>query len=1563
MIIGGFMKIDTAVSQPTTVLLLTQDDALLTQVTEALQHDASLRGRFTLNSSTQFPSDRMLNSDAILLDWELVLNGKIDTAVLPSEVPILIIIDLNHIHNIEQSDHFEIYLRNEISSTNLHWAIQKSIQQTRLLQKERQQRAFAEALRDISISLNETLDFDEVLDRILAHVGHVVPYDKVNILLVEGKYTKSVRLLGYENYQEVFDYRFDLSEPTAFRDIIETKEPLLIADVLEYPNWVNLVATTRSWLCAPILIANEVKAFICLDKKTPNFYQEEHLEQLAIFAGQVALAMNKVEQHAATQRQLDELSALHALALASSEARDEDDLIERGTQIIEEALYPDNFGILLLDQKKELLIMHSSYRLNGEVPSYPSIPITKGIVGYVARTGRPYISPDIRKDEYYLLDSGVTRSEICVPLFHDDDVIGVINAESTQIDAFSDVDERLMMTLSNQLSVGIQRMRLFALEQRRRRQAETLREAAITLNATLDVETLLNKLLEFASRFVTFDSANVMLANEQDQLEVKAIRGYKGRDLDAVFSYTFDIGSTPTFKRIYETKKPYLINDTAQSSDWEVLPEVALVRSWLGVPLVVGDEVIGCYSLDKLEVHGFSDEDVRLVEALGSQTAVSLQNIQLLHTTQRAVQESNIVNQISQTLNAAPNITENFPKLSHSLQELTNCQFMSLFLFDDNQETGVIIALDEELVENRQFRQIINVNETSAGRTILNGDIHITSDLSQEIEGYPITEMIYQLGVRSRLNLPLKIGGIVVGSLNMGWLTVNGYQLRQLPLLTQIANAIAQTLERSRLFDEIKRWTHYWTILHEFSRKISEEVEVKTICETAVSYLTQKLNFLGASIFLVDMEQAVAHLEALAGENAERVNVASYQQKFGEGIIGLAAQTNQMVHAPDAEKHPNFLPSVRITIRSEVALPLRSDGQLIGILDMHSDKRNAFSEEDIAIMTIVSDQLATTLGKASLLAETTKRATEIEQRNQELIALNEVGKKLAATLDILDIHRVMYDEIIGKLLQVPYFTIAHYEQGKEKLHCVYAVSQGEEVDCNQVAALTLSDTLLNEIIQVRQAHIAHLDHELFQLIKVWGDGQQLKTFVYVPLISGHRLLGVMFLQSDRDEAFHATDLTLLTTLANQASIAIENAMLFVEMNQRTAELEALFNLSTTLRMANGLSEMFAQTLQKVLQITGGLVSSIYLIDQPTGDLVAYGNYPEEIELRIKRNDAGHSVIDYVVANEDIYIAHDLRTDPVAEFVDDESSIVESLRSSIHLPLRTKDFVVGVLNIGLVEDRAIPEDELRLLTAVSEISGSAIQRSLMVDTLEQHVVERTSELAFANERLQDLDRLKSKFVADVSHELRTPITNISLYLDLIAQGDSTKRDRYLSVLKYQTERLMNLIEDTLNLSRIELGKDKITFHLFDLNDVVRPVAAAHKPSAEAADLQFIRDFAPNLPKMYGERNQMAQVVANLLANAINYTKAGSVRIKTEWRQTEEEVWLIVADTGMGIHAEEIPHLFDRFYRGRDVSQSTIPGTGLGLAIVKEIVDVHAGKIVVDSRLGYGTTFIVKLPIYR
>ena len=227
------------------------------------------------------------------------------------------------------------------------------------------------------------------------------------------------------------------------------------------------------------------------------------------------------------------------------------------------------------------------------------------------------------------------------------------------------------------------------------------------------------------------------------------------------------------------------------------------------------------------------------------------------------------------------------------------------------------------------------------------------------------------------------------------------------------------------------------------------------------------------------------------------------------------------------------------------------------------------------------------------------------------------------------------------------------------------------------------------------------------------------------------------------------------------------------------------------------------------------------------------------------------------------------------------------------------------------------------------------------------------------RLDEIDRLKTKFVSDVSHELRTPVANLSLYLQLLEHGKPEKHAEYMTILENQAARLAHLIENILDLSRLERDKDALVFAPVDLNAAVEPIVTAHRPRAEAAGLALIFEPSASLPRVRAESNRLSQVVANLVTNAVNYTPAGQVRIRT--CQTGKQVCLEVQDTGIGINPGDMPHLFERFYRGTSAAQLDIPGSGLGLGIVKEIVDLHGGHIEVESRLGEGSTFRVCLPL--
>ncbi len=311
------------------------------------------------------------------------------------------------------------------------------------------------------------------------------------------------------------------------------------------------------------------------------------------------------------------------------------------------------------------------------------------------------------------------------------------------------------------------------------------------------------------------------------------------------------------------------------------------------------------------------------------------------------------------------------------------------------------------------------------------------------------------------------------------------------------------------------------------------------------------------------------------------------------------------------------------------------------------------------------------------------------------------------------------------------------------------------------------------------------------------------------------------------------------------------------------------------------------------------------------------------------------------------------------------------RAAACAPLVAQDTIAGVLWVARME--RLSDSDLRLLSAIANMTATGLHRAALHEQslrnaadLEREVDERTRELLAANQRLQELDKLKSKFVSDVSHELRTPVTNVGLYLQLM-ELKPEKSEHYLKVLREQASRLEMLVTEVLDISRLD-NTQELAMEPVNLDEVLAAVVAAQEPHAEASGLTLT--FQPLLQGghhapheaqwVLGDRAKLIQVVTNLVANAVNYTRAGHVCVRSGPGATPGTVKFEVEDSGIGIYPEDLPHLFERFYRGRRDQAPDVPGTGLGLVIVKELIDRHKGSISVHSKVGIGTTFIVTLP---
>lgn len=316
------------------------------------------------------------------------------------------------------------------------------------------------------------------------------------------------------------------------------------------------------------------------------------------------------------------------------------------------------------------------------------------------------------------------------------------------------------------------------------------------------------------------------------------------------------------------------------------------------------------------------------------------------------------------------------------------------------------------------------------------------------------------------------------------------------------------------------------------------------------------------------------------------------------------------------------------------------------------------------------------------------------------------------------------------------------------------------------------------------------------------------------------------------------------------------------------------------------------------------------------------------------------------------------------------------KSFASVPLKVQDRVIGSLTADRLQDHTLTDEDLGVLVTVASQLAIALDHASAYRqiedlnvSLEAKVQERTAaleevnrELHVANHKLRELDELKSTFVSTVSHELRTPMTSIKGYIENMLDGltgsVTEKQVTYLNRIKYNVERLTRLVNDLLDLSRIEVGRVELHFTEVNVAELVSDVIESLGKAAQERSLLLHKDC--DVPPIVADRDKLHQVLVNLIHNAIKFTSPGGEVFVTAKHSGPDAVELCVADTGSGIPPHEVGRVFEKFYRA-DSAPARAKGAGLGLAITKSLVELHHGQIRVDSVVGKGTRFFVTLPL--
>lgn len=307
--------------------------------------------------------------------------------------------------------------------------------------------------------------------------------------------------------------------------------------------------------------------------------------------------------------------------------------------------------------------------------------------------------------------------------------------------------------------------------------------------------------------------------------------------------------------------------------------------------------------------------------------------------------------------------------------------------------------------------------------------------------------------------------------------------------------------------------------------------------------------------------------------------------------------------------------------------------------------------------------------------------------------------------------------------------------------------------------------------------------------------------------------------------------------------------------------------------------------------------------------------------------------------------------------------------SIAIPIRSQDYDFGILRVHKADQHSFTQSDSDTLQALTTYTAVALENARLVyrlqglnEELEQKVQERTHKLAEANQKLLVLDKMKSDLLYSISHELRNPLTNIKLQLELLQHHiESPRREKYLSALVKQVNMLTRLVADMLDLIQIDNMRDPLIFARLNINVIVTDIVKSASTLSQQSNTAITVEFDPHSIPLFvnGSQKHLSLAVNHLLRNAINFTPNGAIRIKL-WQETAEAC-LQIQDTGIGIAESDLPHIFDRFFRGANVSQSAIPGSGLGLSVVGKIASLHGGRLDVSSHLDQGSIFCLRLPL--
>ena len=1160
-------------------------------------------------------------------------------------------------------------------------------------------------------------------------------------------------------------------------------------------------------------------------------------------------------------------------------------------------------------------------------------------------------------------------------------IIEIIDDKPNRV--WSEEDKLILQEISHQLGLALENTQLYStiqreLSERVKAERQTLRrnkdlanlnEIGQQLNRLVRKDQIFETSTEMTQKIMGIDNlllSTVNKENTQFSFPVCLVNGMKKNLAPRKLSMGYQ-------ETVLETRKPLLINRDIHKvlSESTIDHSTYLPNSLLAVPLIVGDRSMGVLSVfDYQNENAFDEIQVELLSSVAAQVATALENSNLFSEISDALELIESRQKLQSTITEivaalSQKGSEDVQYILKSLSQVTSCERV---YYAESQEStdgdlfwhcvAAYTNPESEIEFNNAIIDPIFFKEFSSWASHIHSDTWYVCDLNNATsaeKNYLEIQNIKSLLLLAVKNEDKPTGFIALES----YAVQKDWKPEEIDILRTASEAFANTLIRENLVNQLRTSLSETENLYSASHRLTLANNMEKMIMAVVSSSSESMINRGEIIlFDYNLEGAISRMAVASSFSSQETSSPSgVGSEYSVSLFEKVYTSREPVYY-DFILDSELLQEVkehfsRLDVQSMAVLPLCSGNVQIGVLLLQTCGAYHFSNLEVRTYPALVDQMATAIQNLRLLESTQTALSETEllykissgitksANMEELVDL--VGNNvLPEGFDSLSLYVATDNTLVNS---IDYVIVGAFSEQENPP----AISQRISAEVLPALRFPMTEPVVLE--NIPSLEMPQSSHAFYK-------NAGITSAILVPLQTATNPVGFLLAGSGSACAIDPQEAHTLQIIGNSIAVAIERQRLLYEAQRRAVELQTAAEIARDTTSTLSQELLLSRIVNLLKDRFGFYHCSIFLVDESNKYAVVEESTGEAGKL-MKQNKhklavGSKSVIGTCIASGQVVIVNDTSLSPVYL----PNPLLLETRSEMGLPLKIGGRIIGALDLQSKSSNAFSENETTVLKILSDQISVAIENARAFSL---------SQLAV--QEMRELDRVKSQFLANMSHELRTPLNSVIGFSRVILKGIdgpiNKVQEQDITSIYNSGMNLLNMINEILDVSKIEAGKMELQLEEISLVDVIKKAIQTATGLIKDKPVDLIQYIPSDLPTVKGDQIKLGQVILNLLSNAIKFTEKGSVTIEaalTKDSNLNSEIRVTVSDSGIGIAAEDQPKLFQRFSQVDDSPTRKTGGTGLGLAISKSFIELHGGKIGLQrSEPGKGSVFFFTLPV--